>query len=369
MTRLALLSLVLVATVARAQEPIVVESAQLKLVEEVDVPAERAGVLRAILVQEGDVVDKGAPLARIDDEAARIALDKADADRQIARRIAADRTALDIARRKLDAEQQKLIQLTIEHQIASRQAENLLKVQSAEKALGVAENELDRARKARATFENAVSQSEIDGLQLKSEQAGLEVKQSRFEREIDELKSTLAEEIIAGQKLIVEQARLEVARAEAELEVSGLQVTLKEHEQRLAEVDLQRRVVVSPLDGVVVERYHDPGEWIEPGQPVLRVLRLDPLWVEGFIDVADLARCEKGCPVALTVSLDQKQTTTVKGRIVFIGREVDPVNREVLLRAEIQNPDLDLLPGMEGELTILPRPAGPAGNVENSTSP
>jgi macrolide-specific efflux system membrane fusion protein len=221
----------------------------------------------------------------------------------------------------------------------------------------VAENELARAERANQRFDDAVSQSELDGKRLQSEKAELDAKQSRFEQEIDGLKLDVAREALHGQEMVVGAADLEVAKSEAEQEISELQATLKRHELEIARLDLQRRRIASPLDGVVVEILRQRGEWVEPGEPVVRILRLNRLWVEGFIRVEDLSQCVENSQVKLTVVLNPEETVAVEGRIVYVGREVDPVNQDVMVRAEIPNDDLRLLPGMRGELVVSGKPA------------
>ena len=56
-----------------AAETIEVESVVLRLLSEADVPAQEAGVLTEVAVREGDAVKKGAVLARIDDQVAKMA--------------------------------------------------------------------------------------------------------------------------------------------------------------------------------------------------------------------------------------------------------------------------------------------------------
>ncbi|MFV0442482.1 MAG: HlyD family secretion protein [Planctomycetaceae bacterium] len=358
-----------ISTAVRADDPIVIESAQLKLVEEVDVPAEQAGVLRMVHVREGALVDAGSPLAQIDDEAARLHEQRAAADLAMAERKARDRLPVEIARKSAEQSRQKLGEMRLEEQIAARQAGNVFRVEAAAKAQGVAENELQRAEKANQRYSDAVSQSEIDGRRLESEKAALEAKQSRFEQEIYGLKLDVAREAFRGQELAVGASDLEVARSEADQEVSELQASLKRHELEMARLDLSRRKIVSPLDGVVVQVYRQRGEWVEPGEPVLRVLRLNRLWAEGYIRVDDLSKCVEDAPVRLTVQLNPDEALEVEGQIVYVGREVDPINREVLIRAEIPNDNLRLLPGMEGDLVVQAKPAAKAKAAPRAAEP
>jgi multidrug efflux pump subunit AcrA (membrane-fusion protein) len=325
----------------------------LKIVEEVDVPAEQAGVLRELLITEGAVVAAGDLLGQLDDEAARLTEQRAAVDAQVAERLAADHLPIDVARKTLEQAQQKLGELELQEQMATRQAANELAIQASAKARDLAEVELQRAIKSRELYEPSVSQSEIDGRRLESEKADLEARQSVFEQQIDSLKADVARVALDGQMLAVSAAELEVDQATEKFEVRQLEAQLKRHDLELARLNVQRRRVLSPLDGIVVEIYQRRGEWVEPGQSILRIQRQNRLWVEGLVPVEQLADCRVGCPVRVAVPLSEDETSTVEGQIVLIGREVDPVNREVLIRAEIPNEDLRLLPGMDGELTLV----------------
>ena len=332
-----------------------IDLVQLKIAEQVDVPAEQSGVLRKILVQEGNLVREGEAVAQVDDASARLTEQRAEVDLDIARRMASDRMAVELALKKAEQERQKLTQERLNEQIAAKLAENTFKVLAAQKAHAVAQNELQRAKTARQISEIAVSKSEIEGLTLEAEKADLESQQFAFETDIDALKHEVQQENLKSQELAVGRAELEIAQAESDLEVAAMQARLKEHELSLARLDLERRRITSSIDGVVVELYRNRGEWVEPGEPVMRILRLNRLWAEGFLKVDDLSKCVEHSPVVLTVKINEEETVELPGRIVFVGREVDPVNRDVLVRAEIENENFQLLPGMEGRLEIHPQ--------------
>src|SRR5690606_9679099 len=123
-------------------------------------------------------------------------------------------------------------------------------IRAAEEALTVARAELDRAHKSLAEFPNSVSQSEVERIQLAIVQA-------------------------------------ESKRRQLEIEHRVAQVTceLRQSELKLAELKLERRAIRSPLEGVVVEILRRPGEWVEPGEKIMRLIRMDTLRAEGFVDL------------------------------------------------------------------------------------
>jgi len=196
-------------------------------------------------------------------------------------------------------------------------AENDIKVRFAKKSADVAVAELQRAKDAAEKFDRSVSQTELDRLQLLAEKSKLEV----------------------------EQAHLDFAFA-------GLARDLKQHDVQLAELSLQHRQIKAPITGMVVQWRKQPGEWVEPGQPVVRIIRLNTLRAEGFAP-ANLLNLQKvGTRVTLTVDLPQRPATKFSGELVYVSPEIDPINGQVRFWAEIQNPQLELRPGQLGSLVL-----------------
>ena len=259
------------------------ESVLITLIEQAAVPARESGVLTHVEVREGDLVDEGAFLARVDDEQAALAAERARID-------------LDIAR---------------------KQAENDISVRYAKKSAEVAAAELKRSTEAVERFNNAVSQTEIDRLRLAAERAVLEIEQSQHD-----------------------------------LETNRLSTELKQSEYRLAEHNVERRKIVAPLAGAVVEINRRRGEWVEVGETVVRILRVDRLRAEGFLDAKHVNADLAGRPVTLHIDLPGRPQSEFPGRLVFVSPEVNPVNGQVRVWAEVENRGLLLRPGLQAALTI-----------------
>lgn len=272
-------------TTARSGE-VQVPSVLIKLVEHVDVPARQSGALEEVGVREGDMVETGAQLAKIE-----------DADVQ-----------LDMRRANLELA------------AARKQAENDVKVRFARKSLEVAEAEQRRALDSQKRLSQSVSQSELDQL-----------------------------------RLIVQRNTLEVEQAQFEMELAQTTRELKENELELAEHGIRQRRITAPLSGLVTEVNRHRGEWVEPGQPIMRILRLDRLRAEGLASAEILGRDLHGRAVTLTVQHEGKPIEFA-GKVVFVSPEIDPVNGQVRVWAEIENKDLKLRPGLHGSMTILDAP-------------
>lgn len=221
----------------------------------------------------------------------------------------------------------------IEVEIARRQASKTIELEIARKSVVFAETELARAERSRQAVRGAVPQSEVDRLQLELDRAQALILQT--EREI-----TIAEET----------------------------AKLKEAERDLAELRLARHSIVSPLKGRVIEHYKHRGEWVEPGENLLRLVRLDVLRAEGFVDAAELTEDPTGGSVTLVVNLPGRPQTEFKGRLVFVAPEVEPTTGQVLVRAEIENPELVLRPGLSAEMSIQPATSADQSLEETSVS-
>jgi macrolide-specific efflux system membrane fusion protein len=215
-------------------------------------------------------------------------------------------------------------QARLERDIAAREAQGDAAVKHAKLAGEVARRDLKRARDSLARRAGSVSESELDRLELAAEEAA---------------------------------AKLD--NAQQEHDVAKLKAELKEAELAAAANDLERRRILAPAPGAVVQVYRRRGEWTRPGDPVVRLLRLDLLRAEGFLNLRDLANDPTSRPVTLTVELPGKGRTKYTGRVAFVSPEVNPVNGQVRFWAEIENPDLRLRPGMTGALEIGPPAATP----------
>jgi macrolide-specific efflux system membrane fusion protein len=129
--------------------------------------------------------------------------------------------------------------------------------------------------------------------------------------------------------------------------------SLKENELAAAEQGLSRRRILAPLDGVVAQVHARRGEWVEPGKTLLRIVRVDRLRAEGLVNVNSLSGELVGADVSVKVVLG-KRTEEVRGKLVFISPEADPVSGQVRVWAEIDNPGLALRAGQRGSMVISP---------------
>lgn len=220
---------------------------------------------------------------------------------------------------QMDDRDVKLLRLRAEAELeqARLQAENDLKVRFADKSSEVAQAELKRALDSVEKFPKSVSQTELDRLQLLADKAALEKEQ-----------------------------------AQEDLATARIQQTLKQHDLDRMKLQEQRRRIVAPITGVVVQWKKHQGEWLEPGTPVVRVIRMHKLRAEGFALAGTLPREAIGRTVTLTAEMPGQPPLMLSGELLYVSPEVDPVNNQVRFWAEVDNPQLKLRPGQNGALVI-----------------
>lgn len=128
--------------------------------------------------------------------------------------------------------------------------------------------------------------------------------------------------------------------------------------------------IVSPLDGVVLQRRVDPGALVGPSTgPVLTVVATDALRVFLPVTERDAARVRVGMEAEVTV--DALPGRTFSARVSRLAPGFDPVTRTLDAEVLIPNPDGALRPGMYGRALVVTetRPAAlmvPVGALQRS---
>jgi macrolide-specific efflux system membrane fusion protein len=285
---------------ASLADPLVVESALVRLIQQVEVPARAQGVLASLLATEGDHVERGALLAQVDDAEAKLLEGRA----------------------------------TIELQLNQEKVANDVAIRSAQKALTFGQAEFKRIERAAQGIPGSISISELEEVRLRAEKAELDLEEAQLARRQDQLN-----------------------------------VELKNQELALSKHNVDIRRIVAPINGVVVQVLKQPGEWVEPGEKVLRIVRIDRLRVEGLVPVDDLPPDLRGAPVSITLNRTPKGPTTHSGKVVFVSPEINPVNGQVRIWAEVDNQDGVLKPGLRPRMTINPLSTGGDAKSASASQP
>jgi len=187
---------------------------------------------------------------------------------------------------------------------------------------------------------------------LAAAQADLKLAESRYKRS-EEL---VAQNFISKQALDEARANLDILRARL----------------RQEQVALDKTVLRAPFAALVGLRQVSPGAYVKKGDDIVRLDALGNLKLEVPVPEIYLPLVHIGLPVTLTI--DALPGQTFSGKVHAIDPVVDPVSRNVRVRARIANPKGQLKPGMFARATadlggktraillpeqvIVPRPDG-----------
>jgi membrane fusion protein (multidrug efflux system) len=148
-----------------------------------------------------------------------------------------------------------------------------------------------------------------------------------------------------------ELARKNMARKDEALEKNA-ERDIALLQARLAQVALERKLIKSPLTGVVVAKKKEPGEWVDPGAVIFEVVSFDQVFVQILLSF------EQALPLTLgqevKVELPQlPKDNVVTGRVDFIDPRVDAASGYQRVKILLTNASRRILPGTRA-LVVLP---------------
>lgn len=285
-------------------------------VTQVDAAFEVPGRMLERYVDEGAMVDGGEPIARLDDREYHLQVDRA---------VAAESAA--------EARYKMMLRGSREQEIDQA----LAALESAESALRLQELEYERI--AKLARQGIVSQNELD-------QAATNLTTARKARERAAAQLDLLREGFRTEE--IEGARAQLAQARAD--------------RALAELNLARCKLFSPMAGRVLSKSREAGEMVQPGTPVVTLGDLSRPWVNLYIGERDLGRVRLGMKAQVTV--DSYPSDPFPGTVTFIAdrAEFTPKNIQTpdervklvyRVKVDLQSRDGVLKPGMPAD-TVLP---------------
>ena len=187
--------------------------------------------------------------------------------------------------------------------MARAEAESEASVKEADALVKIAEAEYENSKEIDKQLDDAVSLFELRRLSATAER-------SRYRAEV-----TRVDQIIAELTLAARESQLE-----------------------RIQVEQKRRRVVSPINGVVVRKFRDAGEWVNVGAPVVRLVRMDRLRAEALVDSDEFAPADLlGKTMNLNVRIKKNVVRQVRAIVTFASPEVSSGGRFVIY-AEFENP-------------------------------
>jgi RND family efflux transporter MFP subunit len=108
--------------------------------------------------------------------------------------------------------------------------------------------------------------------------------------------------------------------------------------------------ILSPRNGVVVEKGVVEGMRVAAGQRLFRIADLSSVWVEAAVPEREIRFIRPGQDAA--VELDAYPGETFQARVIYLYPSVDAATRTVKLRMQLANPEGRIRPGMYGTVVV-----------------
>ena len=177
--------------------------------------------------------------------------------------------------------------------------------------------------------------------------------QARLQR--DRVKTFFDRGLSSRADLDAADAALEVAEGryqDALEEIRNRQgiVLQRRSEMDLAREQLEGTELKSPIDGAVKERQASAGEHRTPGQPVMTIVKTDPLRLRLAVPERAAVRLRQGQSVRVHVEGDP---IVHDGHLVRLGAAIDEANRTLPVEAAVSNPRGLLRPGTFSTVEIV----------------
>ncbi len=325
----------------------------LRIKDAADLPALERGQLKRIVAEPGDHVEPGQLLAELDDVEARLNLELTRIDLNIAEKQHRESVTVPIAKATLDETRQLLSQARLEAEATKALAATDIGIRQATMDSEVSKSDLERAIAARKEFSSSVPEQQLIKLTLLRDHDLLKLEKARLDLSVELLRSQSRDAIVAQQDAAVQRLEHTLRKAESDHETTALNLQGLQKQVAIAEERVARRMLKAPFSGVVVERLLSQGEWAEVGESVLRIIRMDVLSVEGYVSAQLVQPGFRGHKVIVACG-DAGHIRKIEGTVMFVSPEIDAVSQQVLVRAEIKNPDLQFRPGQPAQMWIAP---------------
>lgn len=262
------------------------------------------------------------------------------------------------------------VAILLSPELASLRTESLTNRAEAEADLQKAQAALQRAQ------QNYQRQTQIADAEIEQAKIALNYARERSDKDTALLEKGViprrqlldSEEKLAEAKatLARTQSRLQILEAQEQLKSTQSDVKVAQSRLQLSDVNYRTRLrqlgsdansdgtvtIRAPISGRVVDREASVGESAsDPGKPLMTIVNDSIVLATANVYEKDLAQIEIGQPVRVTVS--SLPNRIFNGRVTLVGSLVQGQSRSLPVKAQLENPDGTLKPGMFAKMEIV----------------
>jgi RND family efflux transporter MFP subunit len=157
------------------------------------------------------------------------------------------------------------------------------------------------------------------------------------QKKLDLKKVELAKAKGAASDWEIEHLMVNVRIAELTLKAAILEQEQYQHRYALSLSQLERMRLVSPIAGRVEKVAVEPGEGVNALGPVVKLVKIDPLWIDVPVPLAPAKKLVVGQTVRVLFPGDDAGASAT-GRIIHIAAVADAASDTLGIRIEVANP-------------------------------
>ncbi len=169
------------------------------------------------------------------------------------------------------------------------------------------------------------------------------------------VKSLAGKGVLTQEEIQARESALHVAEARYDASLNAVQgqiatLKLRRAELALAQQNRKDALLTAPFVGIIQETHVAPGSYVNVGQPVAALVRINPLRFRAGIPERTAIGVSVGQPLTLVL---EGQPQPIKTRISRISPALDVSSRSLIIEADIENDDGALRTGLFAEAEIL----------------
>jgi len=144
---------------------------------------------------------------------------------------------------------------------------------------------------------------------------------------------------LADEKLATKDSELE---KETDLEAAKLQY-------QLALTALEEKTIKSPLSGIVVKRYKEPGESVDRIEKLFDIVNIDQVYIQFYLEPSLIEKLGVKDKVPVRFPAINNGAQQFEAAISFIDPRIDAASGLFRIKLLLDNPNHDIKAGMRGE--------------------
>lgn len=259
---------------------------------EVTISAKSTGELQAFAVSEGEELDKGAVVGKID--ALQLVLKKQQ---------------LETNRNQLNANKRQLS--------SSRNATNSKRL-DLEKQVSSINQQIANAKRERQRYTELVNDGAVPRKQLDDINYQIKVLEKQLEATREQIKSNNA-------SLAEQSAGIGAQMDGIDAQYAALEAQISQIDDQIANTE-----ITVPLTGTILEKYAEQGEFVSPGKPLFKMADTQNMYLRAYVTTAQLQNLKIGQTVKVFADYGNGEKKEYSGTVSWISSRSEFTPKTIL---------------------------------------